>query len=114
MVEKVLRMFCKLDLQEIPPLVYQLLLLSAKVKPQRELVKLSKLERAPNHCSRYMLHENMREKIHKMSCVGSCRGSEFRSQLDSSLLWLMETGSRLCPGGQGDGGKACVHLINSL
>ncbi|XP_067411776.1 Fanconi anemia group I protein [Emydura macquarii macquarii] len=29
-VEKVLRMFCKLDLQEIPPLVYQLLLLSAK------------------------------------------------------------------------------------
>lgn len=32
MVEKVLRMFSKLDLQEIPPLVYQLLLLSAKVK----------------------------------------------------------------------------------
>lgn len=31
-VEKVLRMFSKLDLQEIPPLVYQLLLLSAKVK----------------------------------------------------------------------------------
>lgn len=31
MVEKVLRMFNKLDLQEIPPLVYQLLLLSAKV-----------------------------------------------------------------------------------
>lgn len=30
-VEKVLRMFTKLDLQEIPPLVYQLLLLSAKV-----------------------------------------------------------------------------------
>lgn len=30
-VEKVLRMFSKLDLQEIPPLVYQLLLLSAKV-----------------------------------------------------------------------------------
>ncbi|KAM9352409.1 Fanconi anemia group I protein [Symphorus nematophorus] len=29
-VEKVLRMFNKLDLQEIPPLVYQLLLLSAK------------------------------------------------------------------------------------
>ncbi|NXM31653.1 FANCI protein, partial [Oxyruncus cristatus] len=29
-VEKVLRMFPKLDLQEIPPLVYQLLLLSAK------------------------------------------------------------------------------------
>ncbi|XP_034032707.1 Fanconi anemia group I protein isoform X2 [Thalassophryne amazonica] len=29
-VEKVLRMFMKLDLQEIPPLVYQLLLLSAK------------------------------------------------------------------------------------
>ncbi|KAM6304685.1 Fanconi anemia group I protein [Podargus strigoides] len=29
-VEKVLRMFAKLDLQEIPPLVYQLLLLSAK------------------------------------------------------------------------------------
>ncbi|XP_061450761.1 Fanconi anemia group I protein isoform X2 [Rhineura floridana] len=29
-VEKVLRMFCHLDLQEIPPLVYQLLLLSAK------------------------------------------------------------------------------------
>ncbi|KAK6476919.1 Fanconi anemia group I protein-like isoform X1 [Huso huso] len=29
-VEKVLRMFSKLDLQEIPPLVYQLLLLSAK------------------------------------------------------------------------------------
>lgn len=31
LVEKVLRMFIKLDLQEIPPLVYQLLLLSAKV-----------------------------------------------------------------------------------
>lgn len=31
-VEKVLRMFSKLDLQEIPPLVYQLLLLSAKVR----------------------------------------------------------------------------------
>lgn len=31
-VEKVLRMFSRLDLQEIPPLVYQLLLLSAKVK----------------------------------------------------------------------------------
>lgn len=31
LVEKVLRMFSKLDLQEIPPLVYQLLLLSAKV-----------------------------------------------------------------------------------
>jgi len=31
LVEKVLRMFTKLDLQEIPPLVYQLLLLSAKV-----------------------------------------------------------------------------------
>ncbi|KAM8750534.1 Fanconi anemia group I protein isoform 1-T2 [Acanthopagrus schlegelii] len=30
LVEKVLRMFSKLDLQEIPPLVYQLLLLSAK------------------------------------------------------------------------------------
>lgn len=30
-VEKVLRMFNKLGLQEIPPLVYQLLLLSAKV-----------------------------------------------------------------------------------
>ncbi|XP_041650949.1 Fanconi anemia group I protein [Cheilinus undulatus] len=29
-VEKVLRMFTKLDLQEVPPLVYQLLLLSAK------------------------------------------------------------------------------------
>ncbi|XP_060892580.1 Fanconi anemia group I protein isoform X1 [Labrus mixtus] len=29
-VEKVLRMFTKLDLQEIPPLIYQLLLLSAK------------------------------------------------------------------------------------
>lgn len=39
-VEKVLRMFSKLDLQEIPPLVYQLLLLSAKVRqssPTREL-----------------------------------------------------------------------------
>uniref|UniRef100_A0A8B9M9V7 FA complementation group I n=1 Tax=Accipiter nisus TaxID=211598 RepID=A0A8B9M9V7_9AVES len=34
-VEKVLRMFSKLDLQEIPPLVYQLLLLSAKVKAHR-------------------------------------------------------------------------------
>lgn len=31
LVEKVLRMFTKLDLQEIPPLVYQLLLLSVKV-----------------------------------------------------------------------------------
>lgn len=31
LVEKVLRMFTKLDLQEIPPLVYQLLLLAAKV-----------------------------------------------------------------------------------
>ncbi|KAM8861255.1 Fanconi anemia group I protein [Synchiropus picturatus] len=30
LVEKVVRMFSKLDLQEIPPLVYQLLLLSAK------------------------------------------------------------------------------------
>ncbi|XP_051548730.1 Fanconi anemia group I protein-like [Myxocyprinus asiaticus] len=30
LIEKVLRMFLKLDLQEIPPLVYQLLLLSAK------------------------------------------------------------------------------------
>ncbi|XP_069558030.1 Fanconi anemia group I protein [Brachyistius frenatus] len=30
LVEKVLRMFTKLDLQEVPPLVYQLLLLSAK------------------------------------------------------------------------------------
>ncbi|XP_044049333.1 Fanconi anemia group I protein [Siniperca chuatsi] len=30
LVDKVLRMFTKLDLQEIPPLVYQLLLLSAK------------------------------------------------------------------------------------
>ncbi|MEQ2266641.1 hypothetical protein XENORESO_013565 [Xenotaenia resolanae] len=30
LVEKVLRMFSKLDLQEIPPLVYQLMLLSAK------------------------------------------------------------------------------------
>ncbi|XP_075996849.1 Fanconi anemia group I protein [Genypterus blacodes] len=30
LVEKVLRMFMKLDLQEIPPLIYQLLLLSAK------------------------------------------------------------------------------------
>ncbi len=31
LIEKILRMFLKLDLQEIPPLVYQLLLLSAKV-----------------------------------------------------------------------------------
>lgn len=31
LVEKILRMFTKLDLQEIPPLVYQLLLLTAKV-----------------------------------------------------------------------------------
>lgn len=31
LVEKVLRMFTKQDLQEIPPLVYQLLLLSVKV-----------------------------------------------------------------------------------
>lgn len=31
LVEKVLRMLTKLDLQEVPPLVYQLLLLSAKV-----------------------------------------------------------------------------------
>ncbi|XP_062847269.1 Fanconi anemia group I protein [Trichomycterus rosablanca] len=30
LIEKVLRMFLKLDLQEIPPLIYQLLLLSAK------------------------------------------------------------------------------------
>ncbi|XP_056307350.1 Fanconi anemia group I protein isoform X1 [Danio aesculapii] len=30
LIEKILRMFLKLDLQEIPPLVYQLLLLSAK------------------------------------------------------------------------------------
>ncbi|KAM9375874.1 Fanconi anemia group I protein [Pholidichthys leucotaenia] len=30
LVEKILRMFAKLDLQEIPPLVYQLLLLAAK------------------------------------------------------------------------------------
>lgn len=43
-VEKVLRMFSKVDLQEIPPLVYQLLLLSAKVKPCGELVLLSKLK----------------------------------------------------------------------
>lgn len=35
MVEKILRMFSKLDLEEIPPLVYQLLLLSAKVKAHR-------------------------------------------------------------------------------
>lgn len=38
MVEKVLRMFSKLDLQEIPPLVYQLLLLSAKVKTHRSWI----------------------------------------------------------------------------
>jgi len=31
LVEKVVRMFSKLELQEVPPLVYQLLLLSAKV-----------------------------------------------------------------------------------
>lgn len=31
LVDKVLRMFVKMDLQEVPPLVYQLLLLSAKV-----------------------------------------------------------------------------------
>ena len=31
LVEKVFRMFSKLELQEVPPLVYQLLLLSAKV-----------------------------------------------------------------------------------
>ncbi|XP_061678142.1 Fanconi anemia group I protein isoform X2 [Syngnathoides biaculeatus] len=36
-VEKVLRMFSKLDLQEIPPLVYQLLLLSAKGCKKRVL-----------------------------------------------------------------------------
>uniref|UniRef100_A0A672P4A0 Fanconi anemia group I protein-like n=1 Tax=Sinocyclocheilus grahami TaxID=75366 RepID=A0A672P4A0_SINGR len=30
LIEKILRMFLKLDLQEIPPLIYQLLLLSAK------------------------------------------------------------------------------------
>lgn len=40
MVEKVLRMFSKLDLQEIPPLVYQLLLLSAKVKAYRSWISL--------------------------------------------------------------------------
>lgn len=31
-VDKVLRMFQKLELQEIPPLIYQLLLLSSKVR----------------------------------------------------------------------------------
>lgn len=31
-VDKVLRMFQKLELQEIPPLIYQLLLLSTKVR----------------------------------------------------------------------------------
>lgn len=39
-VEKVLRMFSKLDLQEIPPLVYQLLLLSAKVKQQTTVIEM--------------------------------------------------------------------------
>lgn len=32
LIEKILRMLTKLDLQEVPPLVYQLLLLSAKVR----------------------------------------------------------------------------------
>lgn len=41
LVEKVLRMFTKLDLQEIPPLVYQLLLLSAKVQQQTATDTLS-------------------------------------------------------------------------
>lgn len=41
-VEKVLRMFPKVDLQEIPPLVYQLLLLSAKV------IFMGKLTRFPS------------------------------------------------------------------
>lgn len=40
-VEKVLRMFSKLDLQEIPPLVYQLLLLSAKVQQQTIIIEIS-------------------------------------------------------------------------
>lgn len=44
-VEKVLRMFSKLDLQEIPPLVYQLLLLSAKVHCYQD--KLSSLSSPP-------------------------------------------------------------------
>lgn len=39
-VEKVLRMFSKLDLQEIPPLVYQLLLLSAKVYQQTTVIEI--------------------------------------------------------------------------
>ncbi|XP_037538637.1 Fanconi anemia group I protein isoform X2 [Nematolebias whitei] len=37
LVEKILRMFTKLDLQEIPPLVYQLLLLTAKGCKKRVL-----------------------------------------------------------------------------
>lgn len=36
LVEKVLRMLTKLDLQEVPPLVYQLLLLSAKVSQHKK------------------------------------------------------------------------------
>lgn len=38
-MEKVLRMLTKLDLQEVPPLVYQLLLLSAKVRQQSEAIQ---------------------------------------------------------------------------
>uniref|UniRef100_A0A4W3I963 FA complementation group I n=1 Tax=Callorhinchus milii TaxID=7868 RepID=A0A4W3I963_CALMI len=36
-VEKVLRMFSRLELQELPPLIYQLLLLSAKVSTDRRV-----------------------------------------------------------------------------
>lgn len=53
MVEKVLRMFSKLELQEIPPLVYQLLLLSAKVRAHVSL-PLS------------MYHE--KKKMYRLSC----------------------------------------------
>lgn len=71
LVEKVLRMLAKLDLQEVPPLVYQLLLLSAKVCQHSEMQS----SLAPFVCGPKCL-----------SCPATFRVVRNRSWMESSVI----------------------------
>lgn len=83
LVEKVLRMFSKLDLQEIPPLVYQLLLLSAKV-----CVSACWLSGTHNRASLFFYQSK------SLPCTISVRVVRNKSWMESSVILRSKTFAR--------------------
>ena len=83
LVETVLRMFSKLDLQEIPPLVYQLLLLSAKV-----CVSACWLSGTHNRASLFFYQSK------SLPCTISVRVVRNKSWMESSVILRSKTFAR--------------------